>query len=138
MLTSEIENLLTYSSSNGREGSILKSDAPKEMPLGNDIITNSNFRSLARDEITDPLIISFAGSEKKRRKSFRKFDRKIAKGKGAYAIVEEFEIIESTKYQMGVIDLSDRLIDDPYKTIGKMLKGNKIEYLQAEQIFELV
>ncbi len=63
--------------------------------------------------------------------------KKISRGKGVFALVEEFEIIELTNYEMGIIDLSDRLKDDPYKTIGKLLKGEMIDYLQVNQPFEL-
>ena len=63
---------------------------------------------------------------------------KINKDKGVYAFVDEFEIIESTNHQMGVIDLSDSAKSDPHKVISKLLKGTKIEYLQVEQMFEVV
>ncbi len=55
---------------------MLKSSIPKEIPFGNEVITKSNFRSFSRDQITDSLIINFAGKKKKRRKSFNKLSKK--------------------------------------------------------------
>ena len=75
---------------------------------------------------------------KKEKKRFDKLNNKITKGKGIYSLVDEFEIIDSTMHQMGIIDLNDGLKNDPYKTIGKLLKGKTINYLQVEQTFELI
>ncbi|QNI98421.1 S8 family peptidase [Synechococcus sp. RS9902] len=134
---SQIENLLTYSAGNGRKGSILKSEVPKAIPLGNDVITKANYRTFDRSEFENPLIINFAGNKKKRKKSFQKFNKKIAKGRGAFSLVEELEIIESTKYEMGSINLEFSFKDDPYKTIKKLLQGKSVDYLQVDQVFDL-
>ncbi len=134
----EIENLLTYSSSNGREGGIFKANFSSNNPTKIDTITMQSIDDYTRIDLTDTLIANFKGNRKKRKRSANWLNKKITKGNGIYGAIDEFEILEASKHQMAVINIKNSRRHDPHDVLTRLLKTNRFDYFEQEQTFSLI
>lgn len=132
---SEIENILTFSASNGRNGSLLSSVTDLNKPISIDTITFQSLKDFSQIDLKEPLIAGLKGSKRRRKKTSNWLQKKIAKDSGVYAFIESFSIIDSTKYGMAVLEIENSVEVDPRDVVKALLKTKKFEYIELEQSF---
>lgn len=132
----EIENLITYSASNGRTGSILSSSLDFGLPMDIQTITSENINDFTDIDLQDALVGLVAGKkEKKRKKTIKKMNKKINKGKDFYGDIDEIEFIDATKSKFVTIELSDSIGSDLGDAVLGLLDTNKFEYIHIEPVY---